>query len=180
MIYRILIILASVISSFSCFADVTLPTVTVIGIIPTPGGFIFIPAVTGEFNSSAAYMQHAANVKNANAISDVRCVASGSRRFTTSLDDTLDRYLAAADVYNKIVTASAGMKSILIGSVINPSDGKAYLGFKITYADGGTEKWMALPDPRISTKLIDDPLPDSLVKGDGAVKASLWCGSPTG
>ena len=119
-------------------------------------------------------------MKGANRITDVRCVALGDLKFITSHDDLTGRYLAAASVYTNLQAASSMLKSMTVGIAVNPLDGITYKAFTITYADGGTEKWLAFPDPRASVKLFDSPLPDSLVLGNGQVQPSRWCGSPTG
>jgi hypothetical protein len=109
----------------------------------------------------------------ARIIRDVRCVATGGRERTTSHNDVLDRYFAAAEVYTAIQNTSVAIRGVILGSVKNPSDGKTYRGFQVTYADGGTEKWMVFPSPASSVKLLDTPYPDSLTRGDGVVKPSV-------
>lgn len=67
------------------------------------------------------------------------------------------------------------LRSAIIGQVVNPSDGKTYRAFQVVYADGGTERWMIFPSPASSVKLIDSPLPDSLILSDGVPKPSRYC-----
>jgi len=169
--------------SLSCHAfadDVQLPDITVVGLRPVPVEFSYTdsPYVTPDNSVTQQWLtQHWNLVKAANGITDVRCVASGDLKNVTSLADTTSRYLAAASVYTKLQAASATLKSVTIGTAINPYDGVTYKAFKVTYADGGTEKWLVFPDPRASVKLFDTPLPDSLVPGNGVVQPSRWCTS---
>jgi hypothetical protein len=55
--------------------------------------------------------------------------------------------------------------------ITNPSDGKGYQGYKVTYADGGTETWYVSPNAQYSSiKLLDQPMADSLKPGNGQVQ----------
>jgi hypothetical protein len=147
-------------------------------IAPVTINLIFTAHPLADFDyiqSQSQLTQIAKMARASRAIRDVRCVATGGRERTTSHADVLDRYFAAAEVYTTIQNSASAIQGIVIGTLKNPSDGKTYKGFEITYADGGTEKWMIFPSPASSVKLLDTPYPDSLKRGDGVVKPSV-CG----
>jgi hypothetical protein len=123
----------------------------------------------------------AAKQRAAKSIVDVRCALTDSNPLSkvTSHNDTNDRWLAAQDVY-VVITApdtAAAIRGAVLGTVVNPSTGKTIKAFKVTYADGGTEKWMIFPTPASVVKLFDTPFPGSLEMGDGQVSTSPNCSS---
>ena len=156
---------------------------TVIGLRPVPVEFIYTDSPYATWNNSVSQQwltQHWNMVQVASRATDVRCVAAGDLQDVTSQADTTTRYLAAASVYTNLQVVSSTIKSMVVGTAVNPYDGATYKAFKVTYADNGTEKWLVFPDSRASVKLFDTPLPDSLVAGNGVVQKSKWCGSSTG
>ena len=86
---------------------------------------------------------------------------SAATKNTTSQSDTIDRYLAAVDMYKVFLAKNlwnAYRNNAPINIIIN---GKTYQGFSVTYKDGAQETWVVFPDPRASVKLFDTPAPDS-------------------
>lgn len=166
----------------------TLPPVYVPGTIaPAPANYTWTPGIlfgTPVYGSPEWSMHQIIMIGQMNrasqALSDVRCIASSGLRETTSHSDLTTRWLAASEVYTRINSAAYVIKNATIGTVRSPVDGITYKAYTITYADGGTERWMIFPDPRSSNKIIDQPLPDSLVKGDGRPKPTAICGGGIG
>lgn len=163
---------------------VTLPPVIVVGspIAQVPVEYTFIPAIPipyyGNPMDGFEFFFNLAQVqRGARGIVDVRCVLTSDLSRVTSHNDTTDRWLAAQGVYAVITapTTAAVIKNAVLGTVVNPSDGKTLKAFKVTYADGGSEKWMIFPSPASSVKLFDTPFPNSLVLGDGRVVPSPAC-----
>lgn len=93
---------------------------------------------------------------------------SSASKTTTSTSDATSRWLAAQDLFN---TTSASNMLALYAQAIPIRiliDGKYYRGYKVTYADGGTETWVVNPGYATSSfKLFDTPAPGSL-KGPDA------------
>jgi hypothetical protein len=93
---------------------------------------------------------------------------SSASKTTTSTSDATTRWLAAQDMFITTMTsnlltsyAQAMRISILL-------DGKYYRGYKVSYADGGSEVWVVNPGYATSSfKLFDTPAPGSL-KGPDA------------
>jgi hypothetical protein len=158
-----------------------LPQVTVTGnaIQPVPPGATWaepLGASPGNYLPDFNFLVQLSNLlQAAKLIKDVRCTASGDRKFITSRSDNVERSLAAIDVANKIRTATGLISGAVLGKVKNPLDGKTYLAFEVTYADGGTEKWMLQPAPTMSNPIFDMPLPNSLNLSDGVVRPNQYC-----
>jgi len=161
------IVLDSVIVTGSSIAQVPIDFVWV------PAGMpVYDPTMPGGYQG---LMIITAATKAAKTVSDVRCVLTTDLRKVTSRNDATDRWEAASAVYIVVQGAAQVVQGVIIGKVISPFDGKAYKAFQVTYADGGTEKWLIFPSPASSVKLFDTPLPGSLVYGDGVYHPSPSC-----
>lgn len=178
------VLLSFVVSAQS--EEVVLDPVIVNGssIAQVPSDYIFLPADPvspgNPMDGIQFYIRIANSIKVSKSIVDVRCVLpiGSDLAKITSRDDTTQRWLAAQAVYANItnLNLAADIKGAVIGKVFNPSDGKTYQAFKVTYADNGTEKWMIFPTPVASIKLFDTPLPGSMEYGDGVRVPSPVCG----
>lgn len=172
--------ISAITPAFGQSEPITVPGSLPETIVTAPREYQWIgPAVGGSTGFSPISQQEIVRIGQMNMIGarlqDVRCSAATDLVNTTSHADEMTRFLAASSVYVNLRTASEMFRSRIIGQVINPSDGKTYKAFQVTYADGGREKWMIFPTPASSAKLIDPPLPGSLVLGDGVAKPSPYC-----
>ncbi|WP_428424033.1 hypothetical protein [Methylibium sp.] len=119
---------------------------------------------TGSWNSLGVAIENAkyTAIKLSNICSNP--AVSSATKSTTSKSDTLDRWLAATDVFNTVVARGLfGMYQAAYGGISILIDTKRYTGFKVTYADGASEVWVINPGYSTSSvKLFDNPAPNSL------------------
>lgn len=120
-------------------------------------------------------MAHRQLMAKAASASDVRCVPTltPAAKTTTSQNSTTDRWLAANQLYTT-VQGSAQIFGFLFNRrpmITNPADGRAYQGYRVTYADGGQETWYVSPNAQYSSvKLLDQPMDGSLKPGNGQIQ----------
>jgi hypothetical protein len=93
---------------------------------------------------------------------------SESARTTTGASPNENRWLTAQEVFNAINMANLYQAAARASGAISVIvDGKSYLTFKVTYADGASERWAINPGHNTSVvKLFDAPIPDTLSKGN--------------
>lgn len=107
---------------------------------------------------------------NPAAIPDARCskLASNPTKAVMSTADATARYLAAQQLFSAIAAQNGGrdLKAAVANSPRAMYNGRLTPTFTMTYADGGSERWIVgtlVP----MTLIVEGNIPDSLKTGSG-------------